>query len=183
MNCRRVSNLLSAYMDGELTGVEMLEIRRHLGDCCSCCLQYEELREGKMLLSHLPYAEPRVGLAESICARVGCVEVPGYQRLLNRVANYGRTRITPVAAGCLGIAGVLMFLIAQPGGKDIIARTQPDSVAFASSVGIDRTQIDVSNVSSYYTPRSARPRSYIPNQPEENSSGGGMFTLTSFSSP
>ena len=32
MNCGRVSNQLSAYIDRELTGTEMLQIRAHLGD-------------------------------------------------------------------------------------------------------------------------------------------------------
>ena len=36
MNCGRVSNQLSAYIDRELTGAEMLSVRGHLGDCDSC---------------------------------------------------------------------------------------------------------------------------------------------------
>ena len=43
MNCRKVSHLLSAYMDGELAGVENLQIRQHLSNCDDCNDEYEEL--------------------------------------------------------------------------------------------------------------------------------------------
>ena len=36
MNCRCAQNLLSAYVDGELAGVEMLRLREHLGVCPAC---------------------------------------------------------------------------------------------------------------------------------------------------
>jgi len=53
MNCGRVSNQLSAYVDRELTGVEMLSIRNHLDDCDACRSEYEALCRMKMLLGRL----------------------------------------------------------------------------------------------------------------------------------
>jgi len=36
MNCKNVQSLLSAYLDEELSGREMLDIRQHLHDCGDC---------------------------------------------------------------------------------------------------------------------------------------------------
>ncbi len=58
MNCGRVSNQLSAYLDRELTGMEMLQIRSHLGDCDQCRAEYEALQRMKMLLGRLRSMEP-----------------------------------------------------------------------------------------------------------------------------
>ena len=53
MNCGRVSNQLSAYVDRELTGAEMLHIRSHLGACESCRAEHEALYRMKMMLGRL----------------------------------------------------------------------------------------------------------------------------------
>lgn len=115
MNCRRVSSLVSAYIDGELTGVEMLEIRDHLGGCRSCTEQYETLRSTKQLLARLQYAQPRAGLAESICLRLDEIRVPAYQRVLHRVLGFGHSRLKPVAVACTAMGVGLVVLMAHPG--------------------------------------------------------------------
>lgn len=126
MNCRRVSSLISAYIDGELTGVEMLEIRRHLDYCRSCTLQYESLRLTKQLLSGLAYAEPRAGLAGRICTRLDEVTVPRYLKLWHKVWAFGRRKLTPVAAGCAALGAILAFLVSdQAGQPQLIHVPQP----------------------------------------------------------
>ena len=61
MNCRRVSNLLSAYLDTELAGTEMLDIRDHLSRCPSCAREHEGLRQTKRLLGALALRLPETG--------------------------------------------------------------------------------------------------------------------------
>jgi anti-sigma factor RsiW len=57
MHCGRVSNLLSAYIDRELAGAEMLPIRRHLDACPGCAAEHESLRRVKALLASAPPPE------------------------------------------------------------------------------------------------------------------------------
>lgn len=59
MNCRRVSSLLSAYLDAELTGAEMLEVRAHLEACRACRAEHESLQQTKHLLASLALRAPR----------------------------------------------------------------------------------------------------------------------------
>lgn len=58
MLCSRIQNLLSAYCDRELTGVEMLEIQRHLHHCSACHQEYTGLVRMKTLLGALGPVEP-----------------------------------------------------------------------------------------------------------------------------
>ncbi|GAB4461607.1 MAG: hypothetical protein OHK0029_27110 [Armatimonadaceae bacterium] len=59
MNCRRVNNLLSAYIDKELTGEEMRAVRAHLEYCYTCQAEHEELLQTKKLLAALAVKMPR----------------------------------------------------------------------------------------------------------------------------
>jgi hypothetical protein len=59
VNCRRTRSLLSAYIDAELTGFEMLQIRDHISRCEECSAEHKSLVSIKRLLSALPDKEPR----------------------------------------------------------------------------------------------------------------------------
>jgi len=58
VNCRGVQLKLSAYLDGELTGMEMLQLRSHLHDCRCCAAEVDEVRRLKSILNSLPEEEP-----------------------------------------------------------------------------------------------------------------------------
>jgi anti-sigma factor RsiW len=179
MNCRRVSSLVSAHIDGELTGVEMLEIRRHLEECRACMLQYESLRYTKQLLSRLQYAQPRPGFSESICARLDIMEVPGYVRLWNRMRVFGRQRVPPIAAGCAALGAVLVLLashaVKQP---DVIALHHPQVAVGGLSIDsgpATLTQVDY----SFAQPKSSD-RPLIPEPAYAGAGGSGMISFASF---
>lgn len=110
MNCRQVSALISAYMDGELAGVEMLAIKRHLSLCQACNEEYESIRSVKRMMSRLSYVAPKQDLAVVICSRLDDCRIPRYQRLWNGVMSYGRSHFSPAVAalGAVGAALVLM---------------------------------------------------------------------------
>jgi len=69
MNCGRVTNQLSAYIDRELTGAELLSIRSHLGGCDSCRAEYEALNRLKTMLGRLGTPEPRSDFVASTLRR------------------------------------------------------------------------------------------------------------------
>jgi anti-sigma factor RsiW len=66
LNCSKIQNLLSAYMDGELTGVEQLQIRRHLGECKACAEEHESLLTTKRMISGLSIRQPHPDLEQMI---------------------------------------------------------------------------------------------------------------------
>jgi anti-sigma factor RsiW len=70
VNCRKVNSLLSAYIDGEVTGSEQIHIRRHLRECNGCCEEHESLQQTKQILSRLSTRNPGPVLEERILQRI-----------------------------------------------------------------------------------------------------------------
>jgi anti-sigma factor RsiW len=66
VNCHIVQNSLSAYLDRELPGAQMIEVRAHVERCDACAAELESLRSVKSGLGALAVCEPREGLAEDV---------------------------------------------------------------------------------------------------------------------
>jgi mycothiol system anti-sigma-R factor len=73
IDCERVLRQIELYLDGELVGVERVDIERHLGECTPC--------HG--------HSEFQLRLKEMLRAKCGCDEVPA--ELLERM----RARYAP----------------------------------------------------------------------------------------
>lgn len=58
MNCRKVQSQLSAFADGELVGMQMLTLNRHLNECAACRRELDQVLELKSALGSLASAEP-----------------------------------------------------------------------------------------------------------------------------
>ncbi|HRF60523.1 MAG TPA: anti-sigma factor [Fimbriimonadaceae bacterium] len=124
MNCRCAQNLLSAYVDGELAGVEMLRLREHLGVCPACREEVEALRAMKRLLSRSPQVEPPAGFEDRLAAIV-----------LTSDATRHRpgTPIWRLALTTSLAAATIVFVLLQvmrPSPASNGARTAPADVAF-----------------------------------------------------
>lgn len=109
---------MSAYVDGELTGAQMLEIRRHLGECPDCSDEHESIRITKLAVSRLRTAAPRRDLASSIMKMLDEVEVSPYQRVVNSLVRFLHGRLSPVAAA-LAASGLALVLLSAGGIDDV----------------------------------------------------------------
>ncbi len=68
MNCKSVQNRLSAYLDRELGGDELLVLRAHLSTCRECREELDGLRALKSLLGGVPCPEPPDDLSDKLTA-------------------------------------------------------------------------------------------------------------------
>src|SRR5579864_5986552 len=50
LQCPQAKRLFSPYLDGAVTGTEMLALQAHLSDCAACNDQYQSLRRTQQLL-------------------------------------------------------------------------------------------------------------------------------------
>lgn len=118
MNCRHVVNLLSAYVDGELTGTEMLEIRRHVSTCSECADEYQAVLFTKRAVSRLETVAPREDFMVKLMASLDEVQVTPYQRAINNIARLFHKRFNPAAAALTasGLAIVIMSANGMMGG-------------------------------------------------------------------
>ena len=119
MNCRRIINLLSAYIDGELPGVEHRQVHNHLPQCCECEREYLSLLQMKRMLGSLRVQEPSAELPQVILHRVHLAEREaashhdaGWHGILSVLLRTHLVSLRPLALGS-GIACVAVLLTAH----------------------------------------------------------------------
>jgi anti-sigma factor RsiW len=71
MNCRLIQRSISEYLDSELTGEQMFEVRNHLRTCDSCRQEVESLKMIKSSLQRIKCAEPSADFEQRLFE---CVE-------------------------------------------------------------------------------------------------------------
>jgi len=113
MNCRRVISLLSAYIDGEMNGIDMLAVREHISQCKTCREDYESLRATKQLLSRMPTVASGDDFVKKICSHLDAIEVPAYLRLWSDIRSGFHIKLSPAFATVAAVSIALLLLGAR----------------------------------------------------------------------
>lgn len=129
MNCRCVSQKIGSYLDGELSGTDMIAIRSHLQRCDACAEEAESLRSFKSSLSSLPMCEVPEGLEERLMAAVRSEIRPAF--LPRRRGLVWSTAIAFAAAA--GFLGVWFGLASGSSQSDSPAIANHDNGSFELS--------------------------------------------------
>ena len=103
MLCSRVQNLLSAYCDRELSGSEMLQIQRHLGDCPECRAEHAALQATKRLFGSLGEIESSRPFDMAVIEARAAAPAPVRFTLLGRLLEACRFRLQPVRFAARGL--------------------------------------------------------------------------------
>jgi hypothetical protein len=122
MNCGDVKELFSPYLDGQVSGVEMHTLSRHLQDCPRCTRDYAALQLTQQLLARLGPKKAPADLALKLrvvaSQEAARVRRPRYQGLLIRIENAINAFMVPATAGLVSavlIFGLLLGFFALPG--------------------------------------------------------------------
>ncbi len=97
-NCFRVKGLLSAYLDRELSGEEMILLREHLSSCNECSVEFDELRRIKSALIQMPEVEVSSEFLERMKVQVFASSAP---------APVSKSKV----AASAGMAAAVLFLV------------------------------------------------------------------------
>jgi Putative zinc-finger len=115
MTCPKARRLFSPYLDGRVTGAEMLALQGHLQQCAKCNQRYESLRETQQLLMGVGRPKTPEDLAlrlrVAISREVAAAHRPPFEGLLMRLENSLRAHMVPATAGFL--SAVLIFGVAM----------------------------------------------------------------------
>lgn len=112
MQCSMSGEMLSAFVDGELTSAEVATVRAHLAQCAGCRTQVRELRQAVSLLQSATEVAPPADLRAMIAAKLAqpaattCAEV-GRQLdayLEGELAPAEAARVQAHLAECTGCA-------------------------------------------------------------------------------
>lgn len=122
MKCGDVKELFSPYLDGQVSGVEMHALTRHLQECPRCTREYAALQRTQQLLGGLGPKKAPADLALKLrvlaSQQAARVRQPRYQGVLVRVENALNAFMVPATAGMVSavlIFGLLLGFFALPG--------------------------------------------------------------------
>ena len=119
MNCQTAQNSLSAYLDRELSGDQMMALRSHVEYCSECQSELESLRTLKSALCGLAKLKPREKLANDIIKQIKAQEQPVVKvPIVTMLA-------TSVAAAMLALTMFNMFF-----GNKAVAPVKQDVAKF-----------------------------------------------------
>jgi hypothetical protein len=121
LQCPEAKRLLSPYLDGAVTGTEMLALQEHLAGCVRCERRYKSLRETQRLLASVgrPKAPADLGLRLrlAISREVAQAQRPPFHGLQVRLENWFEAFMVPATAGFLSaliIFGIAMVYFVAP---------------------------------------------------------------------
>jgi anti-sigma factor RsiW len=115
MTCVQVQSMLSAYLDGAVTGEQMLSLGRHIEDCGSCEQEYRSLRRTQQLLGNIGRAKApedlSLKLRLAISREVARARQPYFGHLLFRLENSLRSFMVPATAGLVATIAIFALLM------------------------------------------------------------------------
>lgn len=121
LQCPEAEELFSPYLDGAVTGTEMLALQKHMSNCSECNEEYEALRRTQQLLMSVP--RPKVpadlGLNLRLAVSREAAEAKQYrfEGLMVRLENALEAFMVPATAGfvsALIIFGIAMVYFVTP---------------------------------------------------------------------
>jgi hypothetical protein len=115
MQCPQAKRLFSPYLDGAMTGAEMLALQDHLSECQGCQREYQALRRTQQLLMNMgkPKVPADLGLKLrlAISREAAAARRAPFEGLMVRLENALEAFMVPVTAGFL--SAVIIFGIAM----------------------------------------------------------------------
>jgi hypothetical protein len=134
--CRTVRAQFSDYLDGNLTGVAMQSVARHLNGCGDCSLEFEQWRSLQQSLANLGPMRPPADLALRIRVALSQEHSKTPRNLLanwkvrwdNTVAPF-LLHASAGLASSLVLVGTMSFLIGAFAAQPASARDEPLGMA------------------------------------------------------
>jgi hypothetical protein len=121
LQCPQARRLFSPYLDGVVTGTEMLALQDHLSDCEACNQEYQALRRTQQLL--VSVGRPRVPddlglkLRLAISRETAQAKRGRFEGVMVRMENALQAFMVPATAGFLSamvIFGIAMVYFVAP---------------------------------------------------------------------
>jgi hypothetical protein len=114
MSCERIEELLSSYLDGELSPTEKARVEAHLETCASCGALLAALREADKALAGIPELELSPALMSSLYA------IPEKKRKFSFTFDFLlKPSLQPVFAAAAIFMTLFSFYLFNPNRKYI----------------------------------------------------------------
>ena len=163
VQCPEAKHLFSPYLDGAVTGMEMLALQGHLSECGACRREYEALRRTQQLLASV--GRPRVPadlglkLRLAISRETAAARRTRMEGLKVRLENALAAFMVPATAGFLSaliIFGIAMVYFVAPSSLHadndvplVMVNTGPELQPSTLGIGMDSIDSDSLVIEAY----------------------------------
>ena len=136
INCKRVQDVLSDFIEGSLYEKDLHHIEDHLSGCATCNTLYERVRGTIRLLDSLPAVSPSVDFEQGLREKLHAERNREGKRFPNRLPLFPFLRPRPIFALVIPIVAIGLGVFLFRGS--IFQEQQPVSLA----TGTDQTKIE-----------------------------------------
>lgn len=136
MSCHRVRNHISAYLDRELTGNEMLEVREHIRWCDDCRAEYHNLQQVKSLVRSIPELTPDQDVMTRLRSRI-----EAERRSPQRLFRGPMSVVVSTVAAAVAALVIFSYLTSDSMGDDRFAGAPDPSDADRLVINSDPTGV------------------------------------------
>src|SRR5271169_5403213 len=163
LQCPAAKRLFSPYLDGAVTGTEMLALQQHLSDCGACNNEYLEMRRTQLLLVSMGRPKVPADLGLKLRLAISREAEPAkrarFEGLRVRLENAVQAFMVPATAGFLSaliIFGIAMVYFVAPStlraGNDVplvMVNTAPELQQSAFGMTLDTIEADSLVIEAY----------------------------------
>jgi len=163
VQCARAKRLFSPYLDGAVTGTEMLALQDHLSECVACNREYQALRRTQQLLASVGRpkvpADLNLKLRLAISRETAQARRGRFEGLMLRLENAFHAFMVPATAGFLSaliIFGIAMVYFVAPStlraDNDVplvLVNTAPELQQSAFGMTLDTIEADSLVIEAY----------------------------------
>jgi len=163
LQCPQARRLFSPYLDGAVTGTEMLALQEHWSDCTACNDEYQGLRRTQQLLFSMPRpkapADLGLKLRLAISRETEQAKRGQFEGFMVRLENAFHAFMVPATAGFLSaliIFGIAMVYFVAPSsvqaGNDVplvMVNTAPQLEQSAFGMTLDTIDSDSLVIEAY----------------------------------
>jgi len=146
LQCPQAKQLFSPYLDGAVTGTEMLALQDHFSQCAACHSEYLALRRTQQLLVNV--GRPKVPADLGLRLRLAISREAAYARgsrfegLMVRLENAFNAFMVPAAAGF--VSALILFGIAM-----VMVNTAPQLQPSTFGMSMDSINADSLVIEAY----------------------------------
>jgi Putative zinc-finger len=163
LQCPKAKRLFSPYLDGAVTGTEMLALQDHLANCGTCNHEYQALRRTQQLLASVGRPKVPADLGLKLRLMISREAEPAkrarFEGLRVRMENALQAFMVPATAGFLSaliIFGIAMVYFVAPStlqaGNDVplvMVNTAPELQQSAFGMTLDTIEADSLVIEAY----------------------------------
>ena len=163
MQCPKAKRLFSPYLDGAVTGAEMLGLQNHLSECAACDGEYRALRRTQQLLVSVGRPKVPADLGLKLRLAISREAAPArrarFEGMRVRLENAFHAFMVPATAGFLSaliIFGIAMVYFVAPSSLQanndvplVMVNTAPQLQQSAFGMTLDTINADSLVIEAY----------------------------------